>query len=186
MPLNLSIHPGVHVSCDKDFIKNPETLTRSAVAAAVLDRKSTDEADPSPQKLQSFRFEELSCGENVLGDRSADGEHRFIHDLAEPQIHRYAAKKVRVDIREAPAGDEQVDHARRGPSGGRDGIGARLDHDPLLSIPDRLLASRFDQRSCERLALMQLEPQRDVRRAFDAVDANLTVTLSGMRVAGGE
>src|SRR6202050_1572003 len=158
MPLNLSIHPGVDVSCDKDFIKNPETLTRSAVAAAVLDRKSTDEADPSPQKLQSLRFEEFSCGENVLGDRSADGEHRFIHDLAEPQIHRYAAKKVRVDIRKAPAVNEQIDHTRRGPSGGRDGIGARLDHNPLLSVPDRFLGSLCDQRSRERLLLMQLEP----------------------------
>ena len=107
-------------------------MTRFVCGEVVLGRKDTDGAGVNPQKPRTSRLEEFSWRKNVLWHSGADGIHRLVHDLAQPQIHRHAAKKIRVNIGEAPAGDQQVNHPRGGRAGGGDGIVSRLDHDPSL------------------------------------------------------
>ena len=54
----------------------------------------------------------------------------FVDDLAEAEAKGDAAEDVGVDRGEAPAADEQIDHAAGGGAGGFGEVGAGLDDDP--------------------------------------------------------
>jgi hypothetical protein len=56
-------------------------LTRAQI---VLDREDTGEDGANPQKLRISGSEDLSRRENVFRHGGADGEHRLVHDLAQP------------------------------------------------------------------------------------------------------
>src|SRR5450759_493891 len=77
--------------------------------------------------------EKLPCREDLLRDRRRNGEYRFIYNLAQPQIHRHAAKQVSVNRAESPAIGEQIDHARGGRASGAGSIARRFDDNPLAA-----------------------------------------------------
>lgn len=129
--------------------------------------------------------EESALRQDALGDRGRYGDHGFVDELAEMEMHRDAAEQVGVDGIKAPAGDEQVYHAIGGVVCGGKGVGGGLDDDPCRG-GGVWCGRRFYEWSREPLMLMKMEPEGDIDWAFDAVDANFSVALSGVGVAAGE
>ena len=148
----------------------------------------------APTRLGRATFTSLlSClkegggREDALGQGGADRKHRLIHDLAQAQMHRHAAKEIGVDVAETPSLSEKIDHSQSGDASGGNGVRRRLDDDPGVAFEVRFAAGcGFDERTCERLALVELEAQGHVGRALDAVDADLAIALRGVGIAGGE
>ena len=72
--------------------------------------------------------------QDVLGNGGADGEHGFVHNLTQCQVHRDTAKKVGVQIAKTPVGGKQVDHARRGGTSSAGGVCGGLNDDPRSGV----------------------------------------------------
>ena len=97
---------------------------------------------------KNFALEKFAGWEDAFGDGGADCEHWLVHDLAQAEVQGDAAKEISVDVEEAPARDEEIDHAIGGSAGSGDGVGGGLDYDP--GFVERVLRKRwggFDQRS---------------------------------------
>jgi hypothetical protein len=77
-------------------------------------------------------LEEFSIRQNMFWDRGGNRKHRFIHDLAKAQIHRYAAKQIRVNIAQLPPVHEKINHTRSGPSGCDSSVDCRFHHNPTV------------------------------------------------------
>ena len=99
----------------------------------------------------------------------------------------HAAQDVGVDLAESPAADQQIDHAAGGGAGRVGQVGSRLHHHPGVGgRVGRGAIAGLDQRAGQRLLLVQLEAQRYVERALDAVDADLAIALRRVAVAATE
>jgi hypothetical protein len=73
--------------------------------------------------VESFKFrddggvvdvhelEECAGREDGFGDGGAECEHRLVDNLAQAEIHGDAREKVGVNVGEAPAAGQQIDHA---------------------------------------------------------------------------
>ena len=73
---------------------------------------------------KNFALEKFAGWEDAFGDGGADCEHWLVHDLAQAEVQGDAAKEISVDVEEAPARDEEIDHAIGGSAGSGDGVGA--------------------------------------------------------------
>src|SRR5580698_3180948 len=83
--------------------------------------------------------------------------------------------------------DQEVNHPMSGVARRLRDIFRRFDHNPgvCAGVWGNSLA-RFDERSGERLLLMQTEAQGNIQRTLDAVDADLAIALSGMAISATE
>ena len=73
----------------------------------------------------------MARGEDLFADGGGDGVDRFVDYLAEPQLEGDGAEDVGVGGSEAPAGDEESDHAEGGGLGGGGEVGAGFEDDPF-------------------------------------------------------
>jgi len=80
--------------------------------------------------MGAHELEEFPSGQDRFGDGGADGEHGFVDDLAQTEVHGYAAKEIGVNFGEAPAAGEQIDHTCGCGTRSGGGIGGRFDDDP--------------------------------------------------------
>ena len=59
-------------------------------------------------------WEELAMREDLFAECCAHGVDGLVDDLAEAELESHAAQNVCVDVTEAPATDEEIDHAAGG------------------------------------------------------------------------
>ena len=67
----------------------------------------------------------------MFGDGGGDGVDGLVHDLAEAEAHGYGTQDVGVNWGEAPAGDQEIDHAEGCGAGSVGEVGAGLHYDPF-------------------------------------------------------
>ena len=86
---------------------------------------------------------------------------------------------------EAPAIDEEVDHARGGGLRGGEGVGAGLDYDPL-GVAGGVGWRGLDDRTGDGARGVESEPECGVSGTLHSVDTDFAVALGGVGVAAGE
>jgi len=131
-------------------------------------------------------LEEFARREDVFGDVRGDGGHGEVDDLGETEIHGDAAEHVGGFGGELPVLDKEIDHAGGSGAGGVEGVGCGLDDGPGADVLFGGPWSGFDEWTGERAVLVQREAEGGVGGAFDAIDADFAIALSGVGVAGGE
>jgi len=100
-------------------------------------------------------------------------------------VHGDTAQDVSVDFREAPKADEQIDHAGGCVTGGAQRVCVGFDDNPGIGCDGTRLGG-FDERAGDRVAGMQVKAQSGIEGAFDAVDADLAVSLGSVAVSAGK
>ena len=125
--------------------------------------------------------------EDFFVDGGADGVDGFVDDLTEAELEGDATKNVGLDGFEAPAGDEEIDHAAGSVAGSGDQVFATFDDDPGVAVEVWGYAfGGLNEGPGEGLVFMDPEAEGGIKGALDAVDADFAVTLGSVAVAATE